>query len=138
MSIIDEASMQRMFHIHQQTQAQQPKIELYVEFKHVVADEIQHDSNMEDNRSKVYKGMNSNSEEDYEATYKASDENKHGDRGGETVMENIVVPPVVSQPMVILAFMHSFDLDTIHAPEFFEYVNIGVADPKDREFMIRM
>ncbi|RYR09452.1 hypothetical protein Ahy_B05g077786 [Arachis hypogaea] len=103
-----------------------------------IAYEIQHDLDMEDDRDKVYKGMNSDSEKDHEAPYEASNEDKHGDRGGRTVVENIVVPPAVSQPMVIPAFMRNLDLDTMHASKFSEYANIGVADPKDREFRIGM
>ncbi|KAL4315221.1 hypothetical protein AHAS_Ahas15G0163400 [Arachis hypogaea] len=61
-----------MFHIHQQTQVQHLKIELYVEFEHIAADGIQHDSNMQNNRVEVYEEMNSDSKEDFEATYKVS------------------------------------------------------------------
>ncbi|KAL4300606.1 hypothetical protein AHAS_Ahas17G0217700 [Arachis hypogaea] len=51
MSIIDETSIQNMFHIYQQTQVQQPKNELYVEFQNIEEDGLQHDSDIEDDRA---------------------------------------------------------------------------------------
>ncbi|RYR04497.1 hypothetical protein Ahy_B06g084244 [Arachis hypogaea] len=38
--------------------------------------------------------------------------------------------------MDVSPFMRSLDLEAIHAPEFSEYANIGVADPEDGEFRI--
>ncbi|RYR40964.1 hypothetical protein Ahy_A09g046706 [Arachis hypogaea] len=63
MSIIDEAM-------------RKPKIELYVEFKNVKEDGIQHDSNIEDDRVEV------DSEEIFEATYETDDEDENGAVGG--------------------------------------------------------
>ncbi|RYR57945.1 hypothetical protein Ahy_A05g023613 [Arachis hypogaea] len=40
--------------------------------------------------------------------------------------------------MDVLPFMRSLDIDVMHAPEFSEYTNIGVAYPEDREFRIGM
>ncbi|RYR04988.1 hypothetical protein Ahy_B06g084813 [Arachis hypogaea] len=34
--------------------------------------------------------------------------------------------------------MRSLDLDTMHAPEFLGYANIGIADSEDRKFRIRI
>ncbi|RYR22238.1 hypothetical protein Ahy_B03g067516 [Arachis hypogaea] len=127
--IVDEVSMQNMFNIHWQTQVRQPKIELYVEFENVEADEIQNDQTMID--------LN-DSEEDFEATYETSDENEDGDVGGEAAVENVVVPPTVSQPMDVSPFMRNLDLDAMHASEFPKYANIGVVDPEEGEFMIGM
>ncbi|RYQ85716.1 uncharacterized protein LOC107621485 [Arachis ipaensis] len=138
MPIIDKASMQNMFQIHRQTQVRQPKIELYVEFENVEKDGIQHYSDIEDDRVEVYEVMNSDSEEVFEATYEAGDEDEDGVVGGEVAVENVLVPPAVSQLMSVPPFMRILDLDALHAPEFPEYVNIGVTDPEDMEFRIGM
>ncbi|XP_016192877.1 uncharacterized protein LOC107633789 [Arachis ipaensis] len=82
--------------------------------------------------------MNSDSEEDFEATYEAGDEDEDGDVGVETAADNVVVHPSISQPMNVPPFMRELDLDAMHAPEFPEYSNIGIADPEDGEFQIGM
>ncbi|RYR28546.1 hypothetical protein Ahy_B01g052690 isoform A [Arachis hypogaea] len=119
MLIIDKASIQNMFQIHWQTQVRQPQIELYVEFKNVDANGIQNYSDIEDDRAAVYEGMNSDSEEYFEATYEADNEDEDGDVGVEAASENVVVPPAVSQLMDIPPFMR-------------------VADPEDGKFRIGM
>ncbi|RYR21053.1 hypothetical protein Ahy_B03g066289 [Arachis hypogaea] len=138
MPITDEGSMQNIFQIYRQTQMRQPQIELYVEFESVEAEGIQNVLDIEDDRAAVYEGMNSDSEEDFEATYEAGDEDEDGDVGVETATENIVVHPSSSQSMNVPPFMRELDLDAMHAPEFLEYANIGVAGPEDREFRIGM
>ncbi|KAL4394278.1 hypothetical protein AHAS_Ahas02G0136000 [Arachis hypogaea] len=102
------------------------------------ANGIQNDSDIEDNRAEVYEGMNSDSEEDFEATYEASDKDDDGDVGGEAAVENVVVPPAISQPMDVAPFMCNLNLNAMNAPKFLEYANIGVADPKHGEFRIGM
>ncbi|RYR21999.1 hypothetical protein Ahy_B03g067293 [Arachis hypogaea] len=82
--------------------------------------------------------MNTDSENDFETTYEAGDEDEDGDVGVEAAAENVVVPPAVSQPMDVPPFMRNLDLDAMHAPEFPEYTNIGVIDPEDGEFKIGM
>ncbi|RYR41098.1 hypothetical protein Ahy_A08g037496 [Arachis hypogaea] len=138
MPITDEVSMQNMFQIHRQTQMRQPQIELYVEFETVEAEGTQNDLEVADDRNAVYEGMNSDSDEDFEATYEAGDEDEDGDVGVETAAENVVVHPSTSQPMNVPRFMREVDLDAMHAPEFPEYSNIGVANPEDGEFRIGM
>ncbi|RYR24259.1 hypothetical protein Ahy_B02g057749 [Arachis hypogaea] len=133
--ITDEASMQNMFQIHRQTQMRHPQIELYVEFETV---EVQNDIDIHDDRAAVYEGMNSDSEEDFEATYEAGDEDEDGDVGVEAAAENVVVHPSSSQPMDVPPFMRELDLEAMHAPEFPEYANIDVVDPEDGEFRIGM
>ncbi|XP_057759722.1 uncharacterized protein LOC130980099 isoform X2 [Arachis stenosperma] len=128
----------RMFHIHRQTQVQQTKIELYIEFENIDADEIQNDSDMKDDRGEVYEGMNSDSEEDFEATYEADEKDENGDVRGEAIIKNVVVSPAVSQPMDVSPFMRSLNLDTIHVPKFPEYTNIGVVDLEEGKFRIGM
>ncbi|RYR30791.1 hypothetical protein Ahy_B01g055560 [Arachis hypogaea] len=99
-------------------------------------DRIQNDSDIEDDRAEVYEGMNNDSEEDFETTYEVGDKDEDGDVGSEAAVENVVVLPAVSQPMDISPFMRNLDLDAIHALEFSEYANIGVADLEDGEFRI--
>ncbi|XP_020999436.1 uncharacterized protein LOC107488726 [Arachis duranensis] len=137
MPITDEVTMHNMFQIHQQTQIRQPQIELYVEFETIEAEGIQNDLEVEDDRAVVYVGMSSDSEEDFEATYEAGDEEQDGDAGVETAAD-VVVHPSISQPMNVSPFMRKLDLDAMHAPKFPEYSNIGVADPEDGEFRIGM
>ncbi|RYQ96669.1 hypothetical protein Ahy_B08g092514 [Arachis hypogaea] len=40
--------------------------------------------------------------------------------------------------MYVPPFMRELDFDAMHAPEFLEYANIGIADPEDGEFRIGM
>ncbi|RYQ99182.1 hypothetical protein Ahy_B07g087075 [Arachis hypogaea] len=131
MSIVDETSIQP-------NSGAIPNIELYIEFEHITTDGIQHYPNVQDDRTKVHEGINSDSEEEFKTTYEAGDEDEDGDVGGETVVKTVVVLPVVSQPIDVLPFMRSLDLDAMHAPEFPKYANIGVADSKDRKFMVRI
>ncbi|RYR69030.1 hypothetical protein Ahy_A03g015548 [Arachis hypogaea] len=138
MPITNEVTMHNMFQIHRQTQIRQPQIELYVEFETVEAEGIQNDLEVEDDRAAVYERMNSNSKDDFEATYEAGDEDEDGDVGVETAVDNVVVHPSISQLMNVPPFMRELDLDAMHAPEFSEYSNIGVADPEDGEFRIGM
>ncbi|RYR77222.1 hypothetical protein Ahy_A01g001676 isoform B [Arachis hypogaea] len=125
MPITDETSMQNMFQIHRQTQMRHPQFEVYVEYETVEAVAVQNDIDIHDDRGAVYEGMNSDSEEDFEATYKAGDEDEDGDVVVEVAAENVVVRPPSSQPMDVPPFMRELDLEAMHAPEFPEYTNIG-------------
>ncbi|RYR47404.1 hypothetical protein Ahy_A07g033331 isoform A [Arachis hypogaea] len=53
MLIVDKTNIQWMFHIHQQTQAQHLRIELYVEFEHIVVDKIQDNPDVQDDRAEA-------------------------------------------------------------------------------------
>ncbi|RYQ80568.1 hypothetical protein Ahy_Scaffold1g106893 isoform A [Arachis hypogaea] len=99
---------------------------------------VQNDIDVNDDIAAVYEGMNSDSEENFEATYETGDEDEDGDVGVEAAAENVVVHPSSSQPMGVPPFMRELDLDAMHAPEFPEYANIGIADPEDGEFRIGM
>ncbi|RYR08493.1 hypothetical protein Ahy_B05g076201 [Arachis hypogaea] len=68
-----------MFHIHQQAQVQYPRIEMYVEFEHITTDEVQHDPDVQDDRTEAYERMNNDSDEEFEATYEVGDEDKDDD-----------------------------------------------------------
>ncbi|RYR43283.1 hypothetical protein Ahy_A08g039710 [Arachis hypogaea] len=99
---------------------------------------VQNYIDIHDDRGAVYEGMNSDSEEDFEATYEAGDKDEDGDVGVEAAAENVVVRPSSSQPMDVPPFMRELDLEAMHAPEFSKYTNIGVADAEDGEFRIGM
>ncbi|XP_025627850.1 uncharacterized protein [Arachis hypogaea] len=138
MPITDEASIQKMFQIHRQTQMRHPQIEVYVDFETVEAVAVQNDIDIHDDRDVVYQGMNSNSEDDFEATYEAGDEDEDGNVGVKAAAENVVVGPPSSQPMDVPPFMRELDLEAMHSPEFPEYTNIGIADAEDGELRIGM
>ncbi|XP_052117385.1 uncharacterized protein LOC127747476 [Arachis duranensis] len=115
-----------------------PQIELYIEFEAVEAVAVQNDIDVNYDRVTVYEGMDSDSEEDFEATYETGNKDEDGDVRVEAAAENVVVHPSSSQPMGVPPFMRELDLDAMHAPEFPEYANIGIAYPEDREFRIGM
>ncbi|RYR06113.1 hypothetical protein Ahy_B06g085908 [Arachis hypogaea] len=71
--------------------------------------------------------MNDDSDEEFKATYEASDEDEDGDGGGEAVAKTLIVPATVSQSMDVPPFMCSLDFDAMHVPEFLEYANIVIA-----------
>ncbi|KAL4349705.1 hypothetical protein AHAS_Ahas10G0068700 [Arachis hypogaea] len=100
-------------------------LELYIEFEYIVADRVQHDLDKEDDKVEVFRGMNNDSKDDFEANYEVNDENEHGDKISDAVVQNAVVPHVVSQFLDVLPFMCILDLDTMHIPEFSKCVNIG-------------
>ncbi|RYR46315.1 hypothetical protein Ahy_A07g032053 [Arachis hypogaea] len=86
------------------------------------------ESNVPHDRTEAYLRMIDDSDVEFEATYKAGDEDQD-----------------VSQPMDVSPFMRSLDFDAMYAPKFFEYINegqicflIAVADPEDGEFRIEM
>ncbi|XP_057756007.1 uncharacterized protein LOC130975200 [Arachis stenosperma] len=116
MPITDEASMQKMFQIHRQTQMRHPQIEVYIDFETVKAVAVQNDIDIHDDRATVYQGMNSDSEDDFEATYEAGDEDEDGNVGVEAAAENVVMGPSSSQPMDVPPFMRELDLEAMHAP----------------------
>ncbi|RYQ84879.1 hypothetical protein Ahy_B10g104380 [Arachis hypogaea] len=138
MPIIDEISIQRIFCIHQETHVQHPRIELYVEFEHIIVDVVQDDPDVQDDRVEACLGMYDDSDEEFEATYETGDKDEDGNGGSEAVLETLVVPAAVSQLMDVPPFIRSLDLDAMYAPEFSKYANIGVADLEDGEFRIGM
>ncbi|RYR27795.1 hypothetical protein Ahy_B01g051854 [Arachis hypogaea] len=78
MPIIDDASMQQMLCIYQQTRFHVPMIELYVEFEQQsglgAVGEEEEDNN--------------DSEEEFEANYKVDNENDDGDLAGNPAVQN--------------------------------------------------
>ncbi|RYR44843.1 hypothetical protein Ahy_A08g041119 [Arachis hypogaea] len=132
MPITDDASMQQMFYIYQQTRSQVPMIELYVEFEQQSGmSTVGEDVNEEDNND---------SEEEFEANYEVDDENDDGDLAGNPAMQNEANAVVSQHPFGVPSFMRTLDLEAMHAPEFPEYANTGEGNvaAEDGEFSVGM
>ncbi|RYR36467.1 hypothetical protein Ahy_A09g041432 [Arachis hypogaea] len=74
------------------------------------ANEIQNDLDIEDDRVAVYEGMNSDNEEDFEATYEAGDEDEDGDVGVETTAENFRIRMEYSSRKSVVATIRSYTI----------------------------
>ncbi|XP_016192223.1 uncharacterized protein LOC107633102 [Arachis ipaensis] len=132
MYVVDDASMQGMFSIYQQTRAQVSVIELYVEFEELVEVNLPK-PNID------WTVYNTESEEEFEGTY-------HIVGPVEDVNEDdIIVEPDVADVTNALtsqhlsrepSFMHALDLDAMNAPEFPEFVNTNPVVVTDGEFVI--
>ncbi|XP_057739988.1 uncharacterized protein LOC130957117 [Arachis stenosperma] len=89
MSITDDASMQQMLCIYQQTRFHVPMIELYVEFEQqsglgVVGEEV----NVDELGDIDWGEDNSDSEEEFETNYEVDDENDDRDLAGNAAAED--------------------------------------------------
>ncbi|XP_057734837.1 uncharacterized protein LOC130950350 [Arachis stenosperma] len=134
MYVVDDASMQGIFSIYQQTRAQVSVIELYVEFEELVEVNLP-EPNID------WTVYNTESEEEFEGTY-------HIVGPAEDVDEDdIIIEPDVADVTNVLtsqhlskepSFMHALDLDTMNAPEFPEFVNADHVVVMDGEFVIGM
>ncbi|RYR20283.1 hypothetical protein Ahy_B03g065390 [Arachis hypogaea] len=130
MSITDDASMQHMFCIYQQTRFHVLIIELYIEFEqHTGMDSVGDDVSVDEIRDIDWVEDNNDSEEEFEANYEVDDENEDGDLAGNP-----------AHPFGVLSFMRTLDLEAMHAPEFPKYANIGEGDVavEDGEFSVGM
>ncbi|RYR09818.1 hypothetical protein Ahy_B05g078241 [Arachis hypogaea] len=141
MAITDDASMQRMFCIYQQTRFQVPLIELYVEFEqHTGVDEFDEEVNINEFGDIGWEEDNDDSEEEFEANYEVDDENDDGDLAGNPAVPNEAHAVISQQPFGVPSFMRTLDLEAMHAPEFPEYANMGEgnAAAEDGEFSVGM
>ncbi|RYQ83793.1 hypothetical protein Ahy_B10g102643 [Arachis hypogaea] len=132
MSITNDACMQRMFYIYQQTRFHVPMIELYVEFEqHTGMDAVGDNVNEE---------VNNDSEEEFEANYEVDDENDDGDLTGNLAVQNEAHAIVSQHPFGVSSFMWTLDLEYMHALKFSEYANIGESNvaANDDEFSVGM
>ncbi|RYR14780.1 hypothetical protein Ahy_B04g071473 [Arachis hypogaea] len=116
-----------MFHIQQQIYVQQPKIELYIEFEHIIIDEIQHGSDIKDDIAEVYEGMNNNRKEDFKTTY----EDKNGDWKDD--------PPLAPLPLYVACLVEDMDIDDENSDE--EYIadnneSSSSEDDDEEEFVL--
>ncbi|XP_052107439.1 uncharacterized protein LOC110273511 [Arachis duranensis] len=139
MAITDDASMQRMFCIYQQTRFQVPLIELYVEFEqHTGVDEFDEEVNINEFGDIGWEEDNDDSEEEFEANYEVDDENDDGDLAGNPAVPNEAHAVISQQSFGVPSFMRTLDLEAMHAPEFPEYANMGNAAAEDGEFSVGM
>ncbi|RYQ84823.1 hypothetical protein Ahy_B10g104309 [Arachis hypogaea] len=141
MPITDDASMQQMLCIYQQTRFHMPMIELYIEFEQqlglgVVSEEVNVDEFMDID----WEEDNNDSEEEFEANYEVNDENDDGDLADNPAVQNEADAIVSQHPFGVPSFMRTLDLEAMHAPEFSEYANMGEgnAAAEDSEFSVGM
>nr|XP_029147041.1 uncharacterized protein LOC112733035 [Arachis hypogaea] len=141
MPITDDASMQQMFYIYQQTRSQVPMIELYVEFEQqsgmsTVGEEV----NVDELGDIDWEEDNNDSEEEFEANYEVDDKNDDGDLAGNPAVQNEANAVVSQHPFGVPSFMRTLDLEAMHAPEFPEYANTGEGNvaAEDGEFSVEM
>ncbi|RYQ94972.1 hypothetical protein Ahy_B08g089956 [Arachis hypogaea] len=141
MHITDDASMQQILCIYQQTRFHVPMIELYVEFEQqsglgAVSEEV----NVDELENIDWEEDNNDSEEEFEANYEVDDENDDGDLAGNLAVQNEVNAIVSQHSFGVPSFMRTLDLEAMHAPKFPEYANTGEgnAAAEDGEFSVRM
>ncbi|XP_025678736.1 uncharacterized protein [Arachis hypogaea] len=134
MYVVDDASMQGMFLIYQQTRAQVSVIELYVEFEELVEVNLP-EPNID------WTVYDTESEEEFEGTYHIVGPAEDVDK------DDIIVEPDVADVTNALtsqhlsrepSFMHALDLDVMNVPEFPEFVNADPVVVTDGEFVIGM
>ncbi|RYQ92546.1 hypothetical protein Ahy_B09g098776 [Arachis hypogaea] len=141
MSITDDACMQQMFYIYQQTRFHVPTIELYVEFEqHMGLDTVGEEVNMDKLGDIDWEEDNIENEKKFEANYEVDAEKDDGDEADNPVVQNEADALVNQHPFSVLSFMRTLDLAAMHTPEFSEYTNMGEGNvvAKDDEFSIRM
>ncbi|XP_057730445.1 uncharacterized protein LOC130945756 [Arachis stenosperma] len=141
MPISDDASMQQMFCIYQQTQFHVPMIELYVEFEQQSAlGAVGKEVNVDELGDIHWEEDNNNSEKEFEANYEVDDKNDDGDLAGNSKVQN-EANAIVSQHLFgVPSFMRTLDLEAMHAPEFPKFANTGEGNvaAEDGEFSVRM
>ena len=128
MPITDDANMQQMFCIYQQTQSHVPMIKLYVEFEQqsgmgTVGDEF----NVDELRDIDWEEDNNDSEDEFEANYEVDEENDDGDLAGNPAVQDEANAIVSQHSFGIPSFMRTLNLEAMHVPEFPEYANTGMS-----------
>ncbi|RYQ87858.1 hypothetical protein Ahy_B09g095399 [Arachis hypogaea] len=128
--VTDEASMQEMFSMYIENRAQISFIELYVEFEQSEAD-----------RNILREDYNSDSEKEFESNYEFvgpyGDED-HGDRTMAPDVTEVANALANEVPFEEPSFMRVLDLDTMHVPEFPEYMTAEIPIVADGEFAVGM
>nr|XP_025627852.1 uncharacterized protein LOC112720974 [Arachis hypogaea] len=141
MPITDDANMQQMFCIYQQTRFHMPMIELYVEFEQQLGSgTVGEEVNVDELGDIDWEEDNNDSEEEFEANYEVDDENDDGDLAGNPDVQNEANAIARQHPFGVPSFMRTLDLEAMHAPEFPEYANTGEgnAATEDGEFSVGM
>ncbi|RYR75878.1 hypothetical protein Ahy_A01g000463 [Arachis hypogaea] len=134
MHVIDEASMQEMFSIYQQTRTQVSVIELYVEFEELVDVDLLK-ANID------WTVYNTKSEKNFKSTYYIVGLTEEVGEDDIIVESNVadVANTLASQhPSGESSFMHTLDLDAMNAPEFSEYDNSDPVIVTYNEFVVGM
>ncbi|XP_057745301.1 uncharacterized protein LOC130963170 [Arachis stenosperma] len=99
MAITDDASMQQIFCIYQQTRFQVPLIELYVEFEqHTRVDEFDEDVNVNEFGDIGWEEDKDDSEEEFEANYEVDDKNDDEDLASNPAVPNEAHAVISQQP----------------------------------------
>ncbi|RYQ84850.1 hypothetical protein Ahy_B10g104341 [Arachis hypogaea] len=139
-SITDDACMQQMFYIYQQTRFHVPMIELYVEFEQHMRMDAVEEVNVDELGDIYWEEDNNDSEEKFEANYEVDDENDDGDLTGSPAVQNEAHATVSQLPFGVPSFMRTLDLEAMHVSEFPEYVNMGEDNvaAEDGEFSVGM
>ncbi|XP_057738651.1 uncharacterized protein LOC130955723 [Arachis stenosperma] len=139
MAITDDASMQQIFYIYQQTRSQVPMIELYVEFEQQLGmSTVGEEVNVDELGDIDWEEDNNDSEEEFEANYEVDDENDDGDLAGNPAVQNEANAVVSQHPFGVPSFMQTLDLEAMHAPKFPEYANTSNVAAEDGEFSVGM
>ncbi|XP_072057574.1 uncharacterized protein [Arachis hypogaea] len=128
--VTDEASMQEMFSMYIENRAQISFIELYVEFEQSEAD-----------RNILQEDYNSDSEEDFESNYEFVVPDGDEDQGDRTMCPDVteVANALANEvPFEEPSFMRVLDLETMHVPEFPEYMTAEIPMVADGEFAVGM
>ncbi|QHO04588.1 uncharacterized protein DS421_13g441480 [Arachis hypogaea] len=126
----DEASMHEMFSMYMKNCHRMSCIELYIEFEQSKA-----------NLNIELEDYNSENDEEFESNYEivgpGEDEDEADDARNADVAEvaNALANP---HPFQEPSFMWSLDLEAMHAPEFFQYMNAAVPVVADGEFTVGM
>ncbi|QHO50106.1 uncharacterized protein DS421_1g19760 [Arachis hypogaea] len=115
--VTDEVSMHEMFSMYMENRHRMSYIELYVEFEQSEAD-----------RNIVLEDYNSESEDEFESNYEIVGPGEDEDEAGGAM--NVDVAAVADalanpHPFQEPSFMRSLNLETMHAPEFPQYMNSG-------------
>ncbi|RYR61903.1 hypothetical protein Ahy_A04g019150 [Arachis hypogaea] len=132
MLVVDEASMQGMFSIYQQTWAQVSVIELYVEFEELVEVDLP-EANID------WTVYNTESKEKFEGTYHIvglTEEVGEDDIIAESNIADVANARASQNPSREPSFMHALDLNAMNASEFPEYVNSDPVIVTDDEFVV--
>ncbi|RYQ84160.1 hypothetical protein Ahy_B10g103103 [Arachis hypogaea] len=141
MPITDNASMQQMFCIYQQTRFYVPIIELYIEFEqHSGLDAVGVEVNVDEFENIYWEDDNNDREKELKANYEVDDENNDGDLAGNPTVQNKADAIVSWYPFGVPSFIRTLDLEAMHAPEFHEYANMGEGNvaAEDGEFSLGM
>ncbi|RYR34147.1 hypothetical protein Ahy_A10g048877 [Arachis hypogaea] len=101
-------------------------IELYVEFEqHSGLDAVGEEVNVDEFGDIDWEEDNNDNKQEFEANYEVDDENDDGDLAGNPTVQNEVDAILSRYLFGVPSFMRTLDLEAMHVPKFFEYVNMS-------------